>query len=66
MCETEDKLVSTDPNDYMTLKNLYETMGDGACFVRNYSSAVNYYLKCLDNAVKAGDDGKSLVPIYVR
>ncbi|OWR44254.1 hypothetical protein KGM_207311 [Danaus plexippus plexippus] len=65
LCETEDKLVSTDPNDYMTLKNLNETMGDGACFVRNYSSAVNYYLKCLDNAVKAGDDGKSLVPIYV-
>ncbi|XP_052741671.1 tonsoku-like protein [Bicyclus anynana] len=65
MCYTEDLLVSTDPSDHITFKKLYEKLGDGACHLRNYAGAVEYYLKMLDHAELAGDCGKTLIPIYV-
>ncbi|CAK1586392.1 unnamed protein product [Parnassius mnemosyne] len=65
MCYTEDLLISTDPSDHITFKKLYEKLGDGACHLRNYAGAVEYYLKMLDHAELAGDCGKTLIPIYV-
>lgn len=66
MCYTEDLLISTDPTDHVTFKKLYEKLGDGACHLRNYSGAVEYYLKMLDHAELLGEIGKTLIPIYVR
>ncbi|KAM3960765.1 tonsoku-like protein [Aphomia sociella] len=65
MCYTEDLLVSTDPSNHAALKKLCEKLGDGACHLRNYAGAAEYYLKMLDQAVLAGDTGKTLIPIYV-
>ncbi|XP_060802573.1 tonsoku-like protein [Amyelois transitella] len=65
MCYTEDLLISTNPSDHLTFKKLYEKLGDGACHLRNYSGAVEYYLKMLDHAELNGDCGKTLIPIYV-
>ncbi|XP_049874535.1 tonsoku-like protein [Pectinophora gossypiella] len=65
MCYTEDLLISTNPTDHTTFKKLYEKLGDGACHLKNYAGAVEYYLKMLDHAELAGDCGKTLIPIYV-
>ncbi|CAH4028837.1 unnamed protein product [Pieris brassicae] len=65
MCYTEDLIISTDPSDYPTFKKLYEKLGDGACHLKNYAGAIEYYLKMLDHAELAGDCGKTLIPIYV-
>ncbi|XP_075979045.1 tonsoku-like protein [Anticarsia gemmatalis] len=65
MCYTEDLLISTDPSDHAGFKKLYEKLGDGACHLKNYAGAVEYYLKMLDHAELAGDCGKTLIPIYV-
>ncbi|XP_026742058.1 tonsoku-like protein [Trichoplusia ni] len=65
ICYTEDLLISTDPSDHTTFKKLYEKLGDGACHLRNYAGAVEYYLKMLDHAELAGECGKKLIPIYV-
>ncbi|XP_047534869.1 tonsoku-like protein isoform X1 [Vanessa atalanta] len=65
ICYTEDLLISTDPSDHKTFKMLYEKLGDGACHLRNYAGAVEFYLKMLDHAEMAGDCGKTLIPIYV-
>ncbi|CAB3259654.1 unnamed protein product [Arctia plantaginis] len=65
MCYTEDLLISADPTDHAGFKKLYEKLGDGACHLRNYAGAVEYYLKMLDHAELAGDCGKTLIPIYV-
>lgn len=66
MCYTEDLIISTDPSDYPTFRKLYEKLGDGACHLKNYAGAIDYYLKMLDHAELAGDCGKTLIPIYVR
>ncbi|KAL4713121.1 hypothetical protein ACJJTC_004507 [Scirpophaga incertulas] len=65
MCYTEDLLISTEPSDHLTFKKLYEKLGDGACHLKNFSNAVDCYLKMLDHAMLAGDCGKTLIPIYV-
>ncbi|XP_045495806.1 tonsoku-like protein [Colias croceus] len=65
MCYTEDLIISTDPSDHSSFKKLYEKLGDGACHLKNYAGAVEYYLKMLDHAELAGDCGKTLIPIYV-
>ncbi|XP_022830141.1 tonsoku-like protein [Spodoptera litura] len=65
MCYTEDLLVSTDPSDHSTFKKHYEKLGDGACHLKNYAGAVEYYLKMLDHSELAGECGKTLIPIYV-
>ena len=66
ICYTEDLLISTDPSDHITFKKLYEKLGDGACHLKNYPSAVENYLKMLEHSEMAGDCGKTLIPIYVR
>lgn len=66
ICYTEDLLISTNPSDHGTFKKLYEKLGDGACHLKNYAGAVEYYLKMLEHAELAGDCGKKLIPIYVR
>ncbi|KAJ8713327.1 hypothetical protein PYW07_013697 [Mythimna separata] len=65
MCYTEDLLISTNPSDHVTFKKHYEKLGDGACHLRNYAGAVEYYLKMLDHAELAGECGKALISIYV-
>ncbi|XP_077297886.1 tonsoku-like protein [Arctopsyche grandis] len=65
LCYTEDLLVTTDSNDFSSLKKLYEKMGDGVCILKNYHKAIYFYLKMLDCAEKCGDTGKALIPIYV-
>ncbi|RVE50626.1 hypothetical protein evm_004750 [Chilo suppressalis] len=65
MCYTEDLLISTNPSDHATFKKLYEKLGDGACHLRNYAGAIEYYLKMLDHAELSGNCGKTLIPIYV-
>ncbi|KOB64744.1 Uncharacterized protein OBRU01_23738, partial [Operophtera brumata] len=37
-------------------KKLYEKLGDGACHVKNYAGAAEWYLKMLDHAELAGDE----------
>lgn len=65
MCYTEDLIISTEPSDHTAFKKLYEKLGDGACHLRNYAGAAEYYLKMLEHAEMAGDFGKTLIPIYV-
>ncbi|KAJ6641353.1 Tonsoku-like protein, partial [Pseudolycoriella hygida] len=65
MCYTEDALLALDSDDFVTKKNLYEKMGDGACALQNYSKAIDYYLKMLEMAEQGHFDSKELVPVYV-
>lgn len=65
MCYTEDGLITTSSTDYAAKKKLFETLGDGACQLRNYSKAVTYYLNMLKNAELCMIEEKELVPIYV-
>lgn len=66
MCYTEDLLITSDPFDHLAFKRHYEKLGDGACHLRNYAGAVEYYIKMLDHAILAGECGKTLIPVYVR
>lgn len=65
MCYTEDALLALDSDDFLTKKNLYEKMGDGACALQNYDKAIDYYLKMLEMAEVGNFDKKELVPVYV-
>lgn len=65
MCYTEDALLALDTDDFVTKKNLYEKMGDGACALQNYEKAIDYYLKMLEMAETSHFDKKDLVPCYV-
>ncbi|CAG9836895.1 unnamed protein product [Diabrotica balteata] len=58
MCYAEDKLV-VETNDNRDLQKLYETMGDSACIVKNFSKAIEYYKLMLSYAEKSGVSGKS-------
>ncbi|XP_072384956.1 tonsoku-like protein [Diabrotica undecimpunctata] len=63
MCYAEDKLV-VETNDNRDLKKLYETMGDSACIVKNFSKAIEYYKLMLNYAEKSGVSGKELATYY--
>lgn len=65
MCRTETALLSVNETDYKSLKNLYEKMGDGACEVKSYEKALEYYQKMLEVAQKSGETGKELSSCYV-
>lgn len=65
MCYTEDALLALDSDDFVTKKNLYEKMGDGACALQNYDKAIDYYLKMLEMAETGDFDKKELAPVYV-
>lgn len=65
ICYAEDELISTDSNDYLTKKTLFEKLGDGACHLKNYSKAIDYYLNMLKYAEKCFVSEKELIPTYV-
>lgn len=65
MCKAENALITTDSDNQIERKKLYEKLGDGACRLRNFSAAIGYYKKMLDAAIKNGDDGHQLIPVYV-
>lgn len=65
MCKAENALITTDSEDVIERKKLYEKLGDGACKLRNFSAAIGYYKKMLEAAEKNGDSGQQLIPVYV-
>uniref|UniRef100_A0A182WHN9 Uncharacterized protein n=1 Tax=Anopheles minimus TaxID=112268 RepID=A0A182WHN9_9DIPT len=65
MCRMEDELITTDATNYTRRKELYERMGDGACKLRNFSKAIDYYKLMLQNAEANGEVERQLLPCYV-
>uniref|UniRef100_A0A182K632 Tonsoku-like protein n=1 Tax=Anopheles christyi TaxID=43041 RepID=A0A182K632_9DIPT len=65
MCRMEDELVTTDATNYARRKELYERMGDGACMLRNFSKAIDYYKRMLECAEANGEADRELLPCYV-
>lgn len=65
MCYTEDSLEITPATDHEQRKKLYEKLGDGACLLKRYSKAIEYYKKMLEEAELNGNTGKELVPCYI-
>lgn len=65
MCKAENALITTDSDDSVERKKLYEKLGDGACKLKNFSAAIGYYKKMLQAAEANGDTGARLVPVYV-
>lgn len=65
MCYAENNLIKIESEDYGRKKRLYETMGDGACRLKNFPAAIAYYKKMLEAAEQNGEMGKQLYPIYI-
>lgn len=65
MCKAENALITTDSDNLLERKKLYEKLGDGACKLKNFVSAIGYYKKMLETAELNGDSGVQLVPVYV-
>ena len=65
LCKYEDELVITNSLDYAKRKELFEKLGDGSCKMKNYSKAIDFYLKSLEAAQLNGDAEHKLIPIYV-
>lgn len=65
MCKYEDELVITNSFDYAKRKELFEKLGDGSCKLKNYSKAIDCYLKTLEAGQLNGEDENKLIPIYV-
>uniref|UniRef100_A0A182SC46 MalT-like TPR region domain-containing protein n=1 Tax=Anopheles maculatus TaxID=74869 RepID=A0A182SC46_9DIPT len=65
MCRMEDELITTEAINYARRKELYERMGDGACKLRNFSKAIDYYKLMLQNAESLGEADRKLIPCYV-
>lgn len=65
MCYMEDSIETTSPSDHKALKKLYEKLGDGACQLKQYPKAIEYYKKMLEQAELNGDTGKELTPCYI-
>lgn len=65
MCYTEDSFKTTPPEDHEKRKKLYEKLGDGACALKRYTKAIDYYKKMLQEAELNGNTGKELVPCYI-
>lgn len=64
MSYAEENLLVASVDDHQTRKSLYERLGDGACYFKNYSTAIDYYKMMLDSALKNNECGKSLSPCY--
>ncbi|KAL1517241.1 hypothetical protein ABEB36_001030 [Hypothenemus hampei] len=62
MCQLEDTIIIC--NDDKQLKSLYEKMGDGACYLKIYDKAIEYYKKMLESAEKTGSNDKELGECY--
>lgn len=65
MCYTEDSLLTTADSDFKLKKKLYEKMGDGACELKIFDKAIDYYKKMLEYAELNGESEKDLIPVYV-
>lgn len=65
LCKYEDELVTTDSYNYSKRKELFEKLGDGSCKLKNYSKAIDSYLKCLEASQLNGDGEQQFIPIYV-
>uniref|UniRef100_A0A1Y1NAZ6 Tonsoku-like protein n=2 Tax=Photinus pyralis TaxID=7054 RepID=A0A1Y1NAZ6_PHOPY len=65
MCKVEESLLTTDNRDYVTKKNLYEKLGDGASHLKNFSYAIDCYQKMLEAATNNKDTGSQLSPCYI-
>lgn len=65
MCYKEDSLEITPSTDHEKRKKLYEKLGDGACLLKRYTKAIEYYQKMLQEAILNGNTGKELVPCYI-
>lgn len=61
----EDELVTTNSFDYVKRKDLFEQLGDGSCKLKNYTKAIDFYLKMLEAAQFNGEQDNQLIPIYV-
>lgn len=62
MCKIEDAIIACSAQ--RDLKNLYEQMGDGACALKNFKKAVEYYKKTLEAAERNGTSEKELGECY--
>lgn len=65
MSLAENSLITTDSENFIIQKNLFEKLGDGACKLKNFSAAIGYYKKMLAAAEKCGDTETKLIPVYV-
>lgn len=65
LCKCEDELVITDSFNYSKRKELFEKLGDGACKLKNFTKAADFYLKSLEASQLDGDSDMQLIPIYV-
>lgn len=63
MCYTEDDLVVSS-GDGKEMKKLYEVMGDGACELKNYPKAIEYYQLMLKYAERCGISNRELASCY--
>lgn len=63
--QAEDRLVTTSSTDHVARRALFEQLGDGACQLRNYTKALDYYGMMLASAEKCFVSERELVPIYV-
>lgn len=62
MCKVEDSIIAC--SEQSQLKSLYEKMGDGACDLKIFSKALEYYKKMLEAAEKSGASDKELGECY--
>lgn len=65
MCLAEDAVVNADTNEPEKRKKHYETLGDGASKLSNFSAAIGYYRKSLEAAKEYDESNKNIIPIYV-
>lgn len=65
ICKCEDELVTTSSFDYVKRAELFEQLGDGACKLKHFSKAIDYYLKSLEAAELNGESAVKLIPLYV-
>lgn len=55
----------TNSYDYAKRKELFEKLGDGSCKLKNYTKAIDSYLKTLEAARLNGEGDQQLIPIFV-
>ena len=53
------------PDNNCSVVKLYEQLGDGASDIGNFTHALEYYHKMLENGIDQQLPTKDLVPIYV-
>lgn len=64
MYYNEESLITIPESDYARRKKIYEKMGDGACLLRNFAKAIDYYKKMLEAVEKLPYNVKDLSAAY--